>query len=197
MKQKEIREYLEKGYIQIHTMLEVVGNPKEHVEKSLKAVLEAIEKEKGVLFISTDIQETEDVGEGLFGSFCEAELLIKDIGKLGWLMFNFTPATIEVLEPGKFTFKEKELTDFISDMLAGIHEFNMTKVNINSKNVALQRNMGAIIRNSALYVIGNEAKSAQDIATPLGLKTEDLTRILEFMIKEGTITKEEHLYRKV
>ena len=197
MKQKEIQEYLEKGYIQIHTMLEVVGNPKEHVEKSLQAVLKAIEDEKGVLFITKDIQETEDVGDGLFGAFCEAEILLKNLGKLGWLMFNFTPATIEILEPAKFTFKEKELTDFISDMLAGIHEFNMAKVNINSQNVALQRNMGAIIRNSALYVLGNESKPAQDIATPLGLKTEDLTRILELMIKEGTITKEEHLYRKV
>ncbi|MFT4282893.1 MAG: hypothetical protein ACMXX6_00530 [Candidatus Woesearchaeota archaeon] len=197
MKKSEIKEYLDKGYIQTIIIFEVVGNPKEHIEKTLDLLKNKIEEEKGIKIINIEKEDVEDAGEGLFGGFLEAELLIEDLYKLSYISFNYTPATIEIIEPSTFNLKDKDLTNLFSDLLAGLHENNARNVTIGNKNIGLQRNINALIKNSALYIISNEAKEAQDIANPLGLQTEAIVPFLEQMIKEGTAKKEGNKYRKL
>ena len=197
MKKSEIKEYLDEGYLQVNIIFEVVGNPKEHIEKTLELLSEKISKEKGIIIISEQKEDVEDAGEGLFGGFLETELLIQDLYKLSYIAFNYTPASIEILEPGKLILKDKDLTHLFSDLLAGLHENNAKNVNISNKSIGLQKNMNALIKNSALYIISTEAKEAQDIATPLGIQTEAIVPFLEQMIKEGTATKENGKYRKL
>src|SRR3989338_1301273 len=44
-----IREKLEKGYLRINTVIEIVGTPKGHVEDTLRMVLKQLREEKGVV----------------------------------------------------------------------------------------------------------------------------------------------------
>ena len=46
MEQREIRQKISEGYIHIRAIIEVLGKPKDYVEKSLTEYLEKIKKEK-------------------------------------------------------------------------------------------------------------------------------------------------------
>ena len=198
MKSKEIKEYVEKGYLHVNVLFEVVGNPREHVEKALNLVLGTIKKEKGIVFVSDDTGSAEDAGEGLWGIYSEVELLLKDLNKLSWLAFNFIPASIELKSPAKLTVKDKDVTDFMGDMLSQLHQVNMKQVEIKSERDGLIRNINALIRNSVLLscdVAGKPLK-ADEIGLKVGMKGKDVKPFLDAMIKEGKIVESSGKYSR-
>lgn len=87
MKSKEIKEFVESGYLRVNVLFEVVGNPKEHVEAMIKKVMEGVSSEKKIKVVSEEYGSAEDAGDGLWGTFCEADLLLKDVNVLSWLAF--------------------------------------------------------------------------------------------------------------
>jgi hypothetical protein len=196
MKKSEIKEYLDKNYLQATIIFEVVGNPKEHVQKTLDLLSEKIQNEKDLKIIKLLKEEPEEAGEGLWGSFIEADMLIKDMYKLSYIAFNYMPASIEIIEPATKTLKDKDLTMLFSDLLAGLHENNARNVQISNKNIGLQKTINALIKNASLMA-ASEFKKPKDIAKPLGLKEKDVIPFLDLMVKEKTMVKEEGMYRKV
>ncbi len=191
MKNKEIKEYVEKGYLYVNVIIEIVGNPKEHIEKAMTTVTDAIKKEKGIEFVKEDRGSAEDAGEGLWGVYSELELLLKDLDNLSWIAFNFMPASIELKEPAKITLKDKQFTDFMGDILSQLHQINMKQVQMDSDKKGLLRNINALIRNSVLLALDSEKvekKTAEGIGEKIGVKGEELKPVLEAMAKEGSIT---------
>jgi hypothetical protein len=197
MDSKEIKKYLDEGYIHIIVLFEVVGNPKAHVSKAMDTVLESISKDKRVQIISNDKGTVEDAGEGLFGTYCESEILVKDLMTLSWLSFNFLPASIEIKAPAKLTFKEKELTDFVGDLVSQLHEVNKKLVFTNSQNFGMLKNINALVRNAVLISLNQEEKSAAELAKKVGMQTKELEPVLDAMIKEKTIEKSGAKYKAI
>ncbi len=198
MEKQEIKEYVEeKGWIHINMMFEVVGNPKEHVQKSLELALKKIEEEKGIKITREEIEPAEETEGELFSAYADVDLLLENIYRVSWVAFNLTPASIELLNPSSLNFKNKEANEFFGDLLSRLHENNQKIIDISSKNIGLQRNISALVRNAVLYIVKDELKKPVDIARPLGLKEEDIKNILENMIKEGTLKESKGKYVKV
>jgi hypothetical protein len=189
MESKEIKQYLDQGYIHLIVLFEIVGNPKEHVSKAMDQVLESIGKDARIKIVSNDKGTVEDAGEGLWGTYCESELLVKDILSLSWLAFNFLPASIEIKAPSKLTLKDKELTDFMGDLISQLHESNKKLVSTNSINMSMLRNINALMRNAVLISLNQEQKTAAELAKKVGVQTKDIEPLLDAMIKEKTIEK--------
>lgn len=189
MESKEIKQYLDQGYIHLIVLFEIVGNPKEHVSKAMDQVLESIGKDARIKIVSNDKGTVEDAGEGLWGTYCESELLVKDILSLSWLAFNFLPASIEIKSPSKLTLKDKELTDFMGDLISQLHESNKKLVSTNSINMSMLRNINALMRNAVLISLNQEQKTAAELAKKVGVQTKDIEPLLDAMIKEKTIEK--------
>ncbi|MFP4568350.1 MAG: hypothetical protein ACLFN8_05390 [Candidatus Woesearchaeota archaeon] len=191
MKSKEIKEYVtEKGYLHLNVLFEVVGNPKEHVEAMIKKVLEGVRANKDIIVISEDFGEAEDAGDGLFGTFCECELLIKDLNLLSWLAFNFSPASIEIKAPKELIIKDKKMTDFMGDLLSQLHQNNMLAMQSKSESKSLLMNFNALVRNTILIVLKDGARHASDIGKSVGITEKGIVPVLEAMIKEGTVRKD-------
>jgi hypothetical protein len=194
MDKRKIKEYLDKGYVHINTMFEIIGNPKEHVEKSMKLLLETIKQNKEILITKEEYGKPEETSDGLWGTFCEAEMLVKDRNTIGWIAFNYVPASMEIIAPEKITFKDKEMTDFIGDLLAQLHETNQKQISLNSVNHVMLKNINALMRNAILIAINNNTNSAAEIGKIVGVPGKDIEPVLEAMIKEGRIEKKGSKY---
>ena len=84
MEQREINEYLEKGYIHVRAIVEVVGKPKEYVEDAINKHLEKIRKKFIIIFEDTAKASEE---ESFFSTFSEIELLFKNPKKPFRILF--------------------------------------------------------------------------------------------------------------
>ncbi len=193
---KEIKEHVEKGYIRANILFEIVGNPEEHVSKTMDALIKHLEQQKDIIFINKEVGEPEETKDGLFGSYCEADLLLKNFGKLTWVIFNFMPASVEIIDPAKLTLKDKELTDLTNDVLAFLHETNTRVIQTNSLNQGMLRSINALVRNSILLTLLNGSKTAEEISKMAGITTKDLEPVFEAMIKEKTLIKKEDKYSR-
>jgi hypothetical protein len=198
MKSKEIKEYVnEKGYLHLSVLFEIVGNPKEHVENMIKKVIDGVKSNKGIIVFDEEFGDAEDAGEGLWGVFCETEMLIKDLNILSWLAFNFSPASIEIKAPKELVIKDKKMTDFMGDLLSQLHQSNMNTIRAKSETKELLLNFNALARNAVFLAIGSDKKTPVEVAKVIGMTPEGISPVLEAMVKEKTLNKEGDKYFRV
>lgn len=184
-----LKDKITKGYIHARVMFEIIGNPKEHIEKAIKLVIEDIKKKSNIEFLKEDYGEAEQTNDNLWGVYCESEILTQNLTWLGWVAFNYSPAFIEILEPTKFTFNDKEISDFINDFIGHIHSINQQLVQMRNENYALLKNMNAMTRNAVLNALGIQEKTYEEIGKNVGVKGKDILPVLEAMIKEGRLVR--------
>ncbi|GIU69406.1 MAG: hypothetical protein KatS3mg002_0642 [Candidatus Woesearchaeota archaeon] len=195
MKEKEIKEHIEKGYILCRVIFEMVGNPKEHVETTLKKYISAIKEDPSYIFMNEYFAPAEEK-DGLWSTFFESEVLVLNFEKLNILCFNLTPASIEIIEPEDFKLKNKDLTYWYNDLLSKLHEISISLKNQNSENTLLKVNLGRAIRNSIILAL-NEPRTIEEISAKVGIDKEQLQPFIESLKKEKVLVFEENKYIKV
>ncbi|MGM5480016.1 MAG: hypothetical protein ACQESC_00985 [Nanobdellota archaeon] len=196
MKQKEIKSFLEKGYVRATVIFELVGKPKEHVTQSIKAYLENIKTDSQIEVIDEDYEDTEEMEEGMFSTVVEADMLIASLEKFTWLCINFTPASIEMIEPESVTITQKEWGNWMNDLLSNLHEIGMTTKTLRNQNTGLVKNFNAMTRNAILLAL-QKPLDAKTISKRIGLDEKNTTKYLEALKKENKITqKQQHYYLK-
>lgn len=191
MKQKEIAEKIEKGYLKIRVIFEIIGKPKEHIENTMKAYLESIKAENDLYTLESEVECAEQLEDDMFGVVGELELLIPSIDKISWLAINFSPASIELIEPEKLVLEQKEITHWVNDYLAKLHEIGIIQKSMQSQQEGLVRNFNAMTRNAILLSM-NEPRDAEYISKKIGMSIEHTEKFLEALIKEKKIIKEKN-----
>jgi hypothetical protein len=194
MNSKEIKQKVAEGYMHINVIYEIVGNPKDYVSKAMEAVLDKIKLQKEIIFISEHKGEVEEAGDGLWGTYCEAEMLLKDLAILSWMSFNFIPASIEIKAPAKLTIKDKEMTDFMNDLLSQLHEANKNSIQVKSLNMSMLKNINALMRNAVLISLKQNEKTAAELAKQVGILSKEIIPLMDAMIKEKTVEKKGDKY---
>lgn len=189
MKEKEIKEYLEKGYIRVSVIFEVVGKPQKHVEETIKAYITNIKTNEEINVIKEEYEPAESAGEDLFSAVAEVEMLVENMDKLTWLAINFSPASIEVIEPATLTIEQKEITHWMNDLLARLHEMGMFQKAIRSQSETLIRNFNSMTRNAILLVL-REGADISSISHKIGMSDEHTQKFLDALLKEKKIKKE-------
>lgn len=193
---KEHKELIEQGNIHINVMFEIIGNPKEHVEKAMSGIIKGLKEDKDIHWIKEELGAPEETSDGLWGTFCESEIIVKDLNKISMIALNFAPASIEILNPETINLTDKDLNMFLGDLLSQIHQINSAVINYKSENKALQKNINAILRNAILVTLLEGTKTDEEIGKRLGIPGKTLQPILEAMIKEEKLVKEEEKYKR-
>tara|TARA_Y100000034_G_scaffold136674_1_gene214805 strand:+ start:1351 stop:1722 length:372 start_codon:yes stop_codon:yes gene_type:complete len=102
-------------------ILEIVGAPKEHVEKVIKEMVEKIQKEKKIMkYKIFEAQEKEQ----FFFTFTEMEIDFASFEELTGFCLDYFPSSIELLDD-KFDIKREELENTLNDLLAKLHQYDM------------------------------------------------------------------------
>ncbi|MGM5480921.1 MAG: hypothetical protein ACQESE_00775 [Nanobdellota archaeon] len=193
MKSKEIKNHIEEGYLRAAVIFEVVGKPKEHVEKSLKAYLENLKTDEHIKIIDEDFEPTDEMEDGLFSTIAEVDLLAKGLEKLTWLSINYSPASIEIKEPSTFSFEQKDVDNWLNDLLAKLHEIGMVNKTIRNQNQGLIKNFNSMTRNAILLAL-KEPLELPEISKRIGMDEKHTQEFVKALLKENRVREEKNRY---
>jgi hypothetical protein len=194
MNNTQIKEIVNKGGVVCRVIFEMAGNPKEHVENTLKDYMDKIKEDPDYIFLKEHTEEAEE-NNGVWSTFIEAEILISNLEKLNILCLNLGPASVEILLPEERIFTDKKLTDVYNDFISKIHEVGAEIKSLSGENNLLKVNLNRAIRNCIILSL-TETKTAQEISEKIGIDTEHLQPFLELLIKEKSLVKDGEKYHK-
>jgi hypothetical protein len=198
MDDKEIQKRIKAGSILVQVSFEIIGNPKEHVETTLRGFINNLKNDAQITVLSEEFGEPEEVKDsnGLWSNYADTEMLVKTLDKLVWLCVNFMPASIEIIAPEELVFKEKDMTNWLNDLLAKLHEISFSLRQTNVKDEIVVQSMNAMIQNALLLATEHYHKP-EEIEMKLGIEVKHLKPFFEALLKEDRIEKKgEEFYRK-
>lgn len=193
MDSKEIKKFIDKGYLRVNVMFEIAGKPKKHIEDTLKAYIENIKQDELIHIIKEEYEDAEEIEDGIFSTVSEIEMLLPSIEKLNWLCINFSPASVEIIEPENKRVSQKEIGDWMNDLLSRLHEIGMVQKNLKGQYDMLVRNFNAMTRNAIVLAL-KETNEIEAIAKKIGMPKEHTIQFLDALIKEEKVRKDKNKY---
>jgi hypothetical protein len=124
----------------VKAIIEILGKPKEHVESTLKNVLEELEKREGLSILEKEIAATKEL-EKFFSTYVDLEIKLNSLDSLIDFCFDFLPSSLEILEPEKIELESGELAEFMNDLLAKLHQQSMAIRNLHAENVVMKEQL--------------------------------------------------------
>ena len=187
------------AHIRCRTIIEVLGKPKEHVEKAIKEYTEHIKKDPEFVILNEEYSDIKEQGK-LWSQFVELDLVIKGTSKLIGFCFEYMPSSMEIMKPEHLILSNHELASFLNDLQARLHDVDMIVKKSRAENDVLRSNMNALIQNSILRILEvasfSEVKaiSIEQLSKFTGIDNEGLGIFMEKLLKENKVKKEDELY---
>jgi hypothetical protein len=194
MNDKEAKELRDKERIVCRVIFEMAGNPKDHVESTLKNYIKIIKEDPEYIFTKEYLSPAEE-NEGVWSLFYESEVIMTNLEKLNLLCFNLGPASVEIIHPENITLSDKKLSELYTDFAAKLHEVGIALKSITGENDLLKVNLNRAIRNCVVLAL-SEPRTANEIAEKVGIDAERLHPFLEALIKEKSLVKDGEKYHK-
>lgn len=184
-----------KELIRCRAILEVLGKPKEHVEETIKLLVEKIREDPKISILNEKYAEIKPEGKTMFTTFVELEMVIKGITALTGFCFDFMPSSIDIEKPEQLTVKNIDISNIFNDLQAKLHNVDMVAKTLRAERDFLKRNLNTMIGNLITILIKINKNTIEDLSKFTGIKEEELEKHLENLIKEGKIKKEEDTYQ--
>lgn len=186
---------LKDGWIHLLVTFEVIGKPKEHVEKAITDFLAALKKQTDKVHWLEEHVEKAEKGEGdFFNTFAEVDMLVKNLETVTWLSVNYTPASIEVIEPTEYKLSALDVQNWQNDLLAVLHQVSMQYKRQTSQLEFLKTNFTQLIGNSILLSLARSAKTLEQLNKDTSLTTETLEPHLKKLIEDKRISEQKGVY---
>jgi hypothetical protein len=159
--------------------------------------IEHIKKNPNLDLLRDDVAEAKEVKEddqGLWATFVELEILIKDIPTLIGFCFDYMPSSIEIIEPKELKLKDVELSNIMNDLQAKLHKLDMAVKQLSNENRFLKKNTFFLATNLVSILLKAGARKLGDLARLSGMSDKDMEGFLEKLIKQGFVKKEGEEY---
>ena len=183
----------EHAHIRCRTIIEVLGKPKEHVENAIKEYIEHIKEDSELVVLGEDYSEIQEQGK-LWSMFVELDLVIKGTKKLMSFCFEYMPSSIEVVKPEHLIMTNPELSNFLNDLQARLHNVDMIVKQLKAENDYLKHNMNAILHNAILICLKVSRLNLEQLSQITGVDKKELEIFVEKLLKENKVKKENELY---
>jgi hypothetical protein len=174
-------------------IIEMLGAPKEHIEKTLRDYIGKIKSDKSLEIRKQEIAPAK-AEKKLFSAFAELEIWFKSPQKLVDFCFDSMPSSVEIIEPGKIELDSAGLTDTLNDLQARLHNNDMLVKTLKARNSILDKNSKKILRNFVFSLLDNEQKAISLISAKVGIKEQQLKPFLDELVKEGKLEEKEGRY---
>ena len=190
---KEIKGKVAEGKILTRVIIEIVGKPKEHVDKALRVVIDNIKEQKNIEIVEKKLFNAEKQEE-MFSAFTEIGILFKDMQALIGFCFDFMPSSVEILDPEKLSFNSNKFAGLINDLLAKIHQMNLKLVQNNTEKKALEKNLVNMLKNTVMVLLNIKSMQLKQLSKNSGINEKELKLLLDSMIKEKIINFNNEVY---
>ncbi|MDP7180373.1 MAG: hypothetical protein QF824_03835 [Candidatus Woesearchaeota archaeon] len=189
-------EQPQQNHIRCKTILEVLGKPKEHIEKKIKEYITGIRDDSDLIILNESFADPKQQGE-LWSTFAELEIVVKGIPKLVAFCFDYMPSSIDIIKPDEIIFKSKDVSNMVNDMQARLHGVDMEVKKLNVENDFLKRNMKASFKNSIAVLLKMKDMDDDELSNFTGIPKEEIGVIIEELVKNNKIKKEENKYKLI
>jgi len=190
---REIKGKVDEGKILTRVIIEIVGKPKEHVDKALRVVIDNIKEQKSIEIIEKKLFNAEKQGE-MFSAFSELGILFKNMQALIGFCFDFMPSSIEILDPEKLSFNSNNFAGLTNDLLAKLHQMNLKLVQNNTEKRALKKNLVNMLKNTVMILLNIKSMQLKQLSKSSGINEKELKLLLDSMIKEKIINFNDEVY---
>lgn len=125
----KVKKRVKEGWLKVSLMIEAMAISKETAESALKKHLEKMEREKNMLIYKKDFKGAEEVEKPLpnipkgFSQIVDVELVAENFDKLVYIVMNYGPAAIEILEPDNIKIDIGEAQGILNTLAALVHRF--------------------------------------------------------------------------
>lgn len=196
MKDREIKVKINEGWVHSRIIIEVLGVPKEHVEKTIRGYVEKLKSEKDIGVIKEDFSDAEKK-QNFFAAFVELEIITKGPEILAGICFDYMPSSVEILEPETFQFDSLDFAQFINDLLARLHNIDMQLKNSVAEAKLMRGNMDSLMQNFAYMSLKHSPKSLDFLSKEVGIDAKFLIPVLKKMVERNVIKEEHGEYRVI
>ena len=129
-------------HLKARAIIEILGSPEEHVKKTMQMILDKIKQYPDTKVIKEKMFPAEKVGDKkLWSTFTELDLEVKDVQTLTGFCFDFMPSSLEIMEPEEMALQHHTISDFLNDLLARLHQYDMVLKNVHAENILLKRRL--------------------------------------------------------
>ena len=184
------------AHIRCRTIIEVLGKPKEHVEKAISEYIEHIKKDSELVVLAENYSGAEEQGK-LWSKFVELDLVVKGTSKLITFCFEYMPSSLEVLKPEHIILTNPEISNFLNDLQARLHNVDMIVKQSKAENDFLKHNLNALLHNAVLICLKVSSLSMDQLSQITGVDKKELETFTENLLKENKIKKEGEIYSLV
>lgn len=177
------------------TVIEILGKPKEHVEKALKDYVKQIKEDENFKVIKEDfaeIKKQED--QDLWAIFVELEIKTAKIDHIIDFCFEYMPSILEIVNPKKLTLEDSQISGFLNDLQAKLHQVDMVAKQVKLENDHLKTNMAGLLKNYIVVLLSKANLTSQQLSKLTGVRQEKLEDFLDQLIDEGKIDLKEGVY---
>ena len=191
-------------------IVEVVGKPKEHVEKAINLVVEKSAEIKGLKIEKKDIAKTKSIkseslsetekkiqektGE-IFSSFTEIEFIADNLDVVASFCFDFLPSSLEIIEPENISSDIQDISKLMNDTLSRLHNADLAVKRLNLENSTLKNNAMLLLRNMILVSLKSKEKDIEKLSKAIGIPSGQLKPFIDSLISENFVEQEGNIYR--
>src|SRR3989338_7409117 len=186
----------EQTHIRCKVIIEVLGKPKEHVEKSIRDYVEKIKKDSELIVMNVDFSEAAEKNR-LWAAFVELDMVVKGIQKLIGFCFDYMPSSIEITKPEEFIVKKSTVENFINDLQARLHNVDMVVKKQKNENTFLKKNLGKAASNTILLSLATGDMGMENLSRATGIAEKELEIFLGQLVEEDKVKKEDDIYSLV
>ncbi|PIN76790.1 hypothetical protein COV17_01035 [Candidatus Woesearchaeota archaeon CG10_big_fil_rev_8_21_14_0_10_36_11] len=181
--------------IMFRTVIEVVGKPKEHIEKSIRDYVQKLKEDTTYEVLEEDFAEIKKQDDQeLWATFAELEVKASSIQDLVAFCFEYMPSIIEVLEPKQINFTDSTISEFLNDLQSKLHQVDMVAKHVKMENDMLKKNMSALLKNYIVVLLRQRNLTGDQLNKLTGVAQDKLEDFLDQLIDDGRIDLKEGIY---
>ncbi|MBN2331079.1 MAG: hypothetical protein JXC85_04635 [Candidatus Aenigmarchaeota archaeon] len=127
-----VRKRLKDGWLKAWIAVEVVAITPDAADSSLRKHMEKIGREEFCLMYKQEFKEPQKIphpferGKDAYSQVVEAEIVARRFEDLLFLVMNYAPSSIEILEPSEIRLKLGEAQGVLNSISELIHKFAMS-----------------------------------------------------------------------
>lgn len=188
------QDWRNKG-LYVRCVIEIVGAPKEHIEKTLKDYVKSLKERETMTVVTSDYAEPEKQDK-LYSMFVELEFWIKDLPELVGFCIEAMPSSVEIEEPEEITVKNDGMSDMLNDLQARLHSVDKRLKDLSARNNVLETNAQTLATNIILVSLREGPKTKAEISSLSGIEEEKCDTMLQNLEKRKKVRKEGEKYRR-
>ncbi|MBI4149450.1 hypothetical protein HY491_03300 [Candidatus Woesearchaeota archaeon] len=176
-------------------IIEVLGAPEQYVNETLRMVVENIKSDSAYELLKHSFFEAAPQENKMFNAFVETEILFKDAEQLVSFCFDYTPSSVEIIEPEELRYAARNLSNLMNDILLRLHTMNVHLKNQNATQLIINTNTENLLHNIIRLSLKHGTKDSAAISRDVGIPQHQLVHVLDDFVQNKKIIKEQDAYR--